>query len=67
MTSLKIDLQQSHIDVKIFLIKIDVHTRQAKLVNALRHWYEGTKPNSHVKYTTQVIRIFGDFSIFMGF
>ena len=37
MTNLKIDLQQSHIDFKIFPTKIDVHTEQAKLVNALRH------------------------------
>ena len=37
MTSLKIDLQQAHIDVKIFPIKINVHTKQTKLVNALRH------------------------------
>ena len=37
MKSLKIDLQQTHIDFKIFPTKIDVHTKQAKHVNALRH------------------------------
>ena len=35
--SLKINLQQSHIDFKIFPTKIEVHAWQAKLVNALRH------------------------------
>ena len=34
MTSLKIDLQQSHIDFKIFPTEIKVHREQAKLVNA---------------------------------
>ena len=48
MTSLKIDLQQSHIDVKIFPTKIDVHTKQAKLVNAQSHLYKDTRLNSHV-------------------
>ena len=33
----KDQLQQSHIDFKIFSTKIDVYTKQAKLVNALRH------------------------------
>ena len=37
ITSLKIDLKQLHIDLKIFPTKIDVHTKQAKLENALRH------------------------------
>ena len=37
MTSLKIDLQQSHKDVKIFPTKIDVYTKQVKLVKVLRH------------------------------
>ena len=37
MISLKINLQHSHIDFKIFSTKIDVHTKQAKLVNALCH------------------------------
>ena len=37
MKSLKIDLQQTHIDFKIFPTKIDVHTKQAKNVNALCH------------------------------
>ena len=46
-----LDLQQSHIDFKIFPTKINVYTEQAKLVNALRHKYEGTRPNSHVKCT----------------
>ena len=44
-----------------------MHTKQAKLVNALRHKYEGSRPNSHVIYTTQAIKLFEDFSIFMGF
>ena len=51
MTNLMLDLQQSHIDFKIFPTKINVYTEQAKLVNALRHKYEGTRPNSHVKCT----------------
>ena len=67
MTNLKIDLQQLHIVFKIFPTKIHVHTKQAKLVNALRHWYEGTRPNSHVIYTKKAIKIFQDFSIFMVF
>ena len=67
MTSLKIDLQQSHIDFNIFPTKIDVHTEQAKLVNALHHQYEGTRPNSHVIYTTQAIKLFEDSSTFIGF
>ena len=62
MTRLKIDLQQSHIDVKIFPTKIDVHTKQAKLVNALRHKYEGTRQNSLVicaqTYTIKLFEIF---------
>ena len=49
MTSLKIDLQQLHIDFKNFPIKIDMHTKQAKFVNALRRKYKGTRPNSNVK------------------
>ena len=64
---MKIDLQQSHIGVRIFPIKIDVHTRQAKLVNALGHWYEGTRPNSHVKYTTQAIKLFENFQFLWVF
>ena len=67
MTSLKIYLQQSHIDFKISPTKIYVHTKQAKLVNALCHEYEGTRPNSHVIYTKQAIKLFEDFSIFMVF
>ena len=27
----------------------------------------GTRPNSYVIYTTQAIKLFEDFSIFMGF
>ena len=37
MTSLKIYLQQSHIVFKISPTKIYVHTKQAKLINVLRH------------------------------
>ena len=48
MTSLKIDLQQSHIDFKIFPTKIDVHKEQVMLVNAQSHKYEDIRPNSHV-------------------
>ena len=44
-----------------------MHTKQVKLVNALRHKYEGTRPNSHVIYTKQAIKLFEDFSIFMDF
>ena len=51
MTSLKIYLQQSLINFKISPTKIYVHTKQARLVNALRHKYEGTRPNSYVTYT----------------
>ena len=50
-----------------FYTKIYLHTKQAKLVNALRHWYEGTRPNSHVIYTKKAIKLFQDFSIFMVF
>ena len=61
MTSLKIDLQQSHIDIKIFLIKIDVHTSHAKLINAQSYWYEGTRLNTHVicaqTYTIKLFEI----------
>ena len=67
MTNLKIYLQQSLIVVKIFPTKINVHKKQAKLVNALRHKYKGTRPNSHMIYTKQVIKLFEDFSIFYGF
>ena len=67
MTSLKIYLQQSHIDFKISPTKIYVHPKQAKLVNALRHKYKDTRPNSHVIYTKQAIKLFEDFSIFMVF
>ena len=67
MTSLKIDLQQSHIDVKIFPTKIDMHTKQAKFINALRHQYESTRPNSHeICAQTYTIKLF-EFSIFMCF
>ena len=67
MTSLKIDLQQSPIVFKISLTKIYVHTKQAKPVNALRHKYEGTRPNSHEIYIKQAIKLLEDFSIFMVF
>ena len=67
MTSLKIYLQQSPIDFKISPIKIYMHTKQAKLVNAQCHKYEGTRPNSHVIYIKQAIKLFEDFSIFMDF
>ena len=67
MTNLKIYLQQSHIDFKISPTKIYVHTEQARLINALCHQYEGTRPNSHVIHTIQAIKFFEDFSIFMGF
>ena len=67
MTNLKIYLQQSPIDFKISPTKINVHTKQVKLVNAPCHKYEGTRPNSHVIYTKQAIKLFEDFSIFMVF
>ena len=67
MTSLKIYLQQSPIDFKISHTKINLHTKQAKLINALRHKYEGTRPNSHVIYKKQAIKLFEYFSIFMIF
>ena len=51
MTSLKIYLQQSHKNFKISPIKIYVHIEQVRLKNALRHEYEGTRPNSHVTDT----------------
>ena len=67
MTSLKIDLQHSHIDVKIFPTKIDVHTKQAKFINALRHLYESTRPNSHeICAQTYTIKLF-EFSTFYVF
>ena len=34
-----------------------MHTEQAKIVNALRHKYEGTRPNSHEICTEQVIKL----------
>ena len=37
ITSLKIYLQQSHIDFKISPTKINVHTEQGRLINALCH------------------------------
>ena len=62
MSSLKIDLQQSYIDFKIFPTKIDVHTLQAKLINALSHLYGGTRPNTHVicaqTYTIKLFEFF---------
>ena len=67
MTSLKIYLQQSPIVFKISPTKIYVHTKQAKRINALRHKYEGTRPNSHEIYIKQAIKLFEDFSIFMVF
>ena len=70
MISLKIYLQQSPIVVKIFPTKINVHTKQAKLVNALRYKYEGIRPNSHVihiKSSDQTFWRFFFFSIFMVF
>ena len=48
MTNLKIDLQQLHIDVKIFPTKIDVHTKQAKIRNTQNHLYEGISQNIRV-------------------
>ena len=66
MTSLKIDLQQSYIDFKIFPTKIDVHTKQAKLINALSHLYEGTRPNSHVICAqTYIIKLFEFFTFYV--
>ena len=66
MTCLKIDLQQLHIDFKIFPTKIDVHTKQAKLINALSHLYEGTRPNSHVKCAqTYTIKRFEFFTFYV--
>ena len=67
MTNLKIYLQQSPIVFKISPTKIYVHTKQAKPINALRHKYEGTRPNSHEIYIKQAIKLFEDFSIFMVF
>ena len=67
MINLKIYLQQSPIDFKISPTKIYVHTKQARLINALCHKYEGTRPTSHVIYTKQAIKLFEDFSIFMVF
>ena len=68
MTSLKIYLQQSHIDFKISSIKINVHTEKAMLVNALRHKYEGSRPNSHVICAqTYTIKLFSIFHFLCGF
>ena len=67
MTNLKIYLQQSPIDSKISPTKIYKHTKQATLVNTIYHKYESTRSNSHVIYTKQAIKFFGDFSIFMVF
>ena len=67
MTSLKIDLQQSHIDFKISPTKINVHIKQVKLVNTLCHKYEGTRPNSHVKCAQTYTIKFFEFSTFYVF
>ena len=68
MISLKIYLQQSHIDFKISSTKIYVYTSQAKLVNALCHLYEGTRPNSHVICArTYTIKLFSIFRFLCGF
>ena len=67
MTNLMLDLQQSHIDFKIFPTKINVYTEQAKLVNALRHKYEGTRPNSHVKCAQPYTIKFFTFYVFLDF
>ena len=68
MTSLKIYLQQSHINFKISSIKINVHTEKAMLVNALRHKYEGSRPNSHVICAqTYTIKLFSIFHFLCGF
>ena len=66
MRYLKIDLQQLHIDFKIFPTKIDVHTKQAKLVNALCHLYEGTRPNSQeICAQTYMIKLFKIFTFYV--
>ena len=66
MTSIKIDLQQSHIDFKIFPTKIYVHTKQAKLVNAQSHLYKGTRPNSHVICAqTYTIKLFEFYTFYV--
>ena len=68
MTSLKIDLQQLHIDVKIFSTKIDVHIVQAKLINALSHYYRDTRLNSHeICAQTYTIKLFEFFTFLCGF
>ena len=67
MTSLKIDLQQSYKDVKIFSTKIKVQKEQAKLINAQSHLYKGTRPNSHVEFAqTYIIKLF-EFFTFWNF
>ena len=64
MKRLKINLQQSHIDVKIFPIEIYVHKKQVKLVNAQNHLYGSTRQNSHVICAqTYMIKLF-EFFIF---
>ena len=66
MTSLKIDLQQLHIDVKIFSTKIDVHIVQAKLINALSHYYRDTRLNSHeICAQTYTIKLFEFFTFYV--
>ena len=66
MTSLKIDLQQSQIDVKIFPTMILVHKEQAKLVNAQSQLYEGIRQNSHeICAQTYTIKLFEFFTFYV--
>ena len=63
---MKIDLQQSHVDFKIFLTEIYVHKKQAKLINAQNHLYEGTRQNSHVICAqTYTIKFFEFFTFYV--
>ena len=66
MTSLKIDLQQSHKDVKIFPTKIQVQKEQAKFVNAQSHLHKGTRPKSHETCAqTYTIKLFEFFTFYV--
>ena len=51
-------IYNSHIDVKIFLIKIWVHKEQATLVNAQNHLYKGTGQNMLVTKHNNVNQTF---------
>ena len=47
----------------MFPIKIQVHREQAKFINALSHWYRGTRLNMHVTMHNTADQTFWIFDI----